>query len=147
MGAAYPSFGCATSITIVAMTQMSRLTCADREIAQPAGSDAQDNPTTVAFPSGSSVMVKMIVEITATSCQKTAPFANLRLTSSARTIVAFPSNGRATLLTIAATVLMNPKPNAKENIANALNPSSVAIMENVFQADGDVVSFKGNQER
>lgn len=139
---AYRNFGCAILTTIVVMTQMNQHTCAVKEIVQLDGRDVQVSPTIVAFPNGSSVTVKTIVETTAMNSQKTVPNANPKLTSSARTIVAFLNNGLVTLLMTVVTVPMNLRLSAKESIESALSLSSAATMENVFQADGDVVSFQ-----
>lgn len=142
MDDAYRNFGCVTSITIAVMILMNQRTCVVKETVQLAGRDVLDSQIIVAFPSGFSVMEKTIVVTTAMSCQKTVPSANPKLTSSVRTIVAFPSNGLAILLMIVVTVLMNPKHSAKESIANVPNLNSVAITESAFQVDGDVVSFE-----
>lgn len=146
MAAASPNCGCATLTMIAVMTRTSRPTCVANETAPPDGSDAQDSRTTVAFPSGSSAMARTIVATTATSCRKTARFAKRKPTSSARTTGASRSSGRATLPTTAATAPMKLKHSARESIASAQNPSSVATTENAFQADGDAVSWKAFQE-
>lgn len=136
----FPSFGCVISTTIVVMIQMNQLTCVVREIAQLDGSDVPVNLTIDAFQNGSSVMVKTIAVITVTSFPRIAQYVNQKQTSNVKIIAAFPNNGPAILLTIAATVPMNPKHNAKENIENVLNQSFTVTTENAFQADGDVVS-------
>lgn len=138
---AFPSCGCAISITIVVMIQTSPLTCVVKGTAQPDGRGAQGNLTTDAFLNGSSATEKMIVVITVMSCQKTAPFVKPRLTSSARTIAAFRSNGLAILPMIVAMDLMKLKHFAKENTENVRSRNSDVITENVFQVDGDAVSL------
>lgn len=126
-------------------TQTNQHTCVAREIAQPDGSDARDNPTTVASPNGFSVTAKTTVATTATSCQKTALFVNRKPTSSARTIAASPSSGLVTLLTTAAMEATKRKRSARENIASALSRSSIVTTENASQAGGDAVSLNVNR--
>lgn len=140
MADAFQSFGCATSTTIAVMIPTNPLTCVVKETARLAGRDAPDNRTIVAFPNGCSAMAKTIVATTATSCQKTVPSVNRRLTSSARTTDAFLNSGRVTLLTIAVMDRTKQKRCAKESTASAQSQSSDATTENVFRADGDVVS-------
>lgn len=137
---AFQNCGCATLTTIAVMTLMNQLTCAVSETARQDGRDAPASLTIVASRNGFSAMERTIAATTATNFQRTARFANPKQTSSARTTDAYPSNGLVTLLTTVEMDLTNRKRSAKENIVNVPNQSSDATTENVFLADGDVVS-------
>lgn len=119
---------------------MNQLTCAVNETALQDGNAAQVNPTTDVFQNGSSAMEKMIVEIIATNCQKTAQFVIPTQTSNVITTDAFQDNGPVILLTIAEMEVMSKKAFVKENIASVQSQNSVAKMENVFQADGVAIT-------
>lgn len=91
MGAAFRSCGCVTSTTIAEMTRTNRLTCVARETVPPAGPVVLDNPTTVAFPSGCSVMARTTAGMVAMNCRRTVPSATPRRTTGATTIAVFRS--------------------------------------------------------
>jgi hypothetical protein len=124
---------------IVEMILMSQLTCVARKIAQPDGEDALANQITDAFQNGCFVMVKMIVVITAMSCQKIVQRARPIPISSVKITDAFRNNGHAILLMIVATDQMKRKLFAKENIATVPSQNLDAITESAFQVDGDAV--------
>lgn len=67
MEGVYQNCGCATSIMIVGMILMNRLTCVDRGTALQVGRDAQDGPTTDAYLNGCSATVKTTAAITLTN--------------------------------------------------------------------------------
>jgi hypothetical protein len=138
------NFGCATLTMTAVTTRTNLLTCAANVTARLDGNAAQDNRTIVASRNGSSAMAKTIVATTVMNSQKIVPFAKPKLISNARTTAAFRNNGRVTLQMIVVMAQMSQKHNVKENTAIALNPSSVATMENVFRADGDAVSLVMN---
>jgi hypothetical protein len=102
----YPNCGCVILITIVVMIPMNLRTCVGKKIVQQDGNAAQEGTITDAFQSGSSVMVKMIVETNPTNCQKTVHCATPTRISNATTTVAFPNSGNVTFQTIAVTVPM-----------------------------------------
>jgi low density lipoprotein-related protein 2 len=85
---------------------MNLRTCVGKKIVQQDGNAAQEGTITDAFQSGSSVMVKMIVETNPTNCQKTVHCATPTRISNATTTVAFPNSGNVTFQTIAVTVPM-----------------------------------------
>lgn len=110
---AYLNYGCVTLITIVEMTQMSPLTCADKRIVPPDGNVARAEPITGAFPSGYSVMVKMTAVITLMNFLNIVHNVTLKQTLNVRIIDAFQSNGNVTFLMIVQMDLMNWKKNVK----------------------------------
>jgi hypothetical protein len=133
---AFRSYGCVISIMIVEMIQMNQRICAVNETVQLGGRDVLVNPITGVFPNGCSAMERMIVEIIAMNFQKIVQSVTRKLTSSARTTVAFPNNGCVILLTIVAMEVMKKKITAKENIANVQSQNFVVEMVNVFQVVG-----------
>lgn len=120
---------------------MNLLTCVVREIVQLDGSGVLVNQITDAFQNGFSAMERTTAATTATSFQKIVLSVNPKQISNVRIIAAFRNSGLAISLMIVVTDLMNLKLNARENIENVPSPNSAVITENVFQADGDVVSI------
>jgi hypothetical protein len=139
MAVAFQNCGCVISITIVVMTPMSQLICVANVTAQPDGRDVPANQIIVAFQNGYSAMVKMIVVIVVTSCQKIVPNVTPIPISSVATTVVYQNNGRVISRTIAATEVMKTKGFAKENIGNVQNRSSTVVTVNVFRIDGVVI--------
>lgn len=88
---AFLNFGCATLTTTAVMTRMSQRTCAGRGTAPRDGRGVRASPTTDAFPSGCSAMVKMTAGMAAMSSPRTVPRVNRRRTLSARITGAFQS--------------------------------------------------------
>jgi hypothetical protein len=138
MADVFQNCGCAILITIVEMILMNLPTCVVKEIVQQDGRDVQGNQIIDVFRNGSSVMERMTVETIVMNYQKIVQCAILKQTLSARTIVAFLSNGLAISLTIVEMDPMKQKLFVKANIENVQNLNSVVKMANVFHLVGDV---------
>ena len=135
----FRSYGNVILTMTVEMILMNRLTSAGSANVLMVGRDAQVKPTIDAFPSGCSVMERMIVGMAVMNFHKTVPSAMRRETSNVpTTIVASRRDGCVTLKMIAETIVMKVRHFAVDLTENALNLNSDATTTNVFQVDGVV---------
>jgi len=110
---------------------MSQRSCVVNATVRPGGRGVQVTPTTVAYPSGCSAMVKMIVEITRMRDRKVVPSAILMPSSSALITAAYPNNGCAISLMTVEMVAMNPRLHALDGIylfSNYVHKINVVII-------------------
>lgn len=134
----YQNCGFAILTTIVVMTQMNRLTCADNGTVRPDGRDVRERPITGAYRNGCSVTARMIAATVRTNFQRTVRNVKLRRTSSVKIIDVYQRDGCVTSKTTAVTIQTSRKTCAKDYIDNVPSLNSSVPTENVYQANGDV---------
>lgn len=91
MGVAFPNCGCVTSIMTVEMILMNQHINVVSRTVQMVGNVVQVALIIDAFPSGCSVMERMIVEMDLMSCQRTVQNAMKLVIFNARIIVVYQS--------------------------------------------------------
>lgn len=128
---AFPSCGCVISITTVVTIRMSLRSCAVSATVQQDGNAALAMPTTVAYPSGFSVMARMTAVTIRTNKTSLVLNATQTRSSAAPTTVAYPSSGCAISMTIAVTEQTRMrKPPAKTDSDNVQRANLGVIMVN-----------------
>lgn len=140
MVAVYQNSGSVILIMIVATTQMNQLTCVGNGTVRLAGKDVPERPIIGVYLNGYSVTVKTIVVTVRMSCPKIVQNANPR-NPNARIIDAYQKGGCAILKMTVETTQTNPKSCAKASTDSVRNLNSSVLMENVYRANGDVITM------
>jgi len=137
----YRSCGFAISTTIVAMTQMNLLTCADSGTVRLDGRGVQERPITGAYQNGCSATVRTIAATVQTSYRRTVRSAKRPRTTSAKTTGAYLRDGCVTSRTTAVTTQTRRKTYAKDCTGSVRSLNSSVLTENAYQASGGVTTM------